>query len=403
MNYVRLRVWHTPANGANNLSETLTLAQRISEAGLKLLLNIHYSDTWADPGRQTKPAAWQGIPFEALKDSVYRYTSDLLEALNNQNTPPAIVQIGNEIICGFLWDDGRVCDAFNTPQQWSQLGQLLNEGIRAVRENTDSTQIMIHIDRGGDNAGSRWFFDNLATVVSDFDIIGLSFYPWWHGTLDDLELNLSDLSPRYGKPIVLVETAYPWTLGWYDQTHNIVGLPEHLLPGYPGTVEGQGAFLADVMDIVRGVPEGRGIGLFYWGAELISAPQLGSVWENVTLFDFPGEVLSSMSVFEPTPTSVDLSHTIPNEIALLQNFPNPFNPETTIRYSLNHAGFVSLAVFNQLGQEVADLVHGWQLAGAHAVTWDGRTRDGIPAAAGVYYAKLVAGEERILRSMVLLR
>ncbi len=137
VNFVRPRTWHTPANGNNNLQETLMLAQRISVAGMGFLLNIHYSDSWADPGQQTKPAAWQGLSFETLKDSVYAYTSDLIVALRDQGTTPQIVQIGNEIICGLLWDDGRVCDGFNTPQQWAQLGELLNEGIRAVRENTD--------------------------------------------------------------------------------------------------------------------------------------------------------------------------------------------------------------------------------------------------------------------------
>jgi arabinogalactan endo-1,4-beta-galactosidase len=406
MNYARLRVWHSPANGENNLSETLALAQQISAAGLKLLLNIHYSDTWADPGSQTKPVAWQGVPFEVLKDSVYEYTADIIGALYAQNTPPAVVQVGNEVICGFLWDEGRVCDSFNTPQQWSQFGQLLNEGIRAVRENTnplDSVRIMIHIDRGGDNAGSQWFFDNLLTVADDFDIIGQSFYPWWHGTLDDLEQNLNDLAPRYGKPIVLVETAYPWTLGWYDNTHNIVGLPEHLLPGYPGTVDGQRDFLIDVMDIVRAVPEGRGLGLFYWGTELISAPQLGSVWENVTLFDFPGEVLSSIEAFRPSSTSVDTDHTVTDLLALSQNFPNPFNPETTIRYSLGRGGKVSLTIFNQLGKEVVSLVNEWQPAGTFAVTWDATDHRGSPVATGVYYARLTLGEGKTLRSMLLLR
>ena len=405
VNFIRLRIWHTPANGTHNLQETLTIARRISDAAMGFLLNIHYSDSWADPGQQTKPAAWQGLPFEVLKDSVYRYTSDVIVALRDQNTLPGMVQIGNEIICGLLWDDGRVCDGFNTPQQWAQLGELLNEGIRAVRENTDpsdSVKIVIHIDRGGDNSGSRWFFDNLAGDVDEFDIIGQSFYPWWHGTPADLEFNFNDLAFRYGKPLILVEAAYPWTLAWYDQTHNIVGKPGQLLAGYPASVDGQTAYLTDIVTIVRNVPVGKGAGFFYWGTELIPAPQLGSVWENVTLFDFQGEVLTSIEAFEPVPSSVQTPDLRGDQFFLHQNFPNPFNPETTIRYSLGRAGDIILDVYSQLGVKVATLVNEWQPAGVHAVRWDGRNQNGIRVSSGVYYFRLVTDPERIQRSMVLL-
>ena len=163
LNYVRLRIWHSPVNGYNNLEKNLLMASRIKSLGFKFLLDLHYSDTWADPGQQTKPDAWNYLTFESLKDSVYQYTSLVITALKNQNTLPDIVQIGNEIICGMIWDDGRVCNEFNTPQQWNQLGELVNEGIRGVMENidpADTIKIMIHIDRGGDNSGSRWFFDN---------------------------------------------------------------------------------------------------------------------------------------------------------------------------------------------------------------------------------------------------
>jgi len=184
-------------------------------------------------------AAWKNLTFQVLKDSVYQYTRRVITALKNQNTLPDMVQIGNEITCGMLWDDGRVCGQYDTPQQWTQLAELLNAGIRGVKESLtagDTVQIMIHIDRGGDNPGSRWFFDHLLAQNVNFDIIGLSYYPWWHGTLSDLEFNTYDLAQRYGKEIVIVETAYPWTLDWYDNTHNIVGDSSQLLGGYPATV-----------------------------------------------------------------------------------------------------------------------------------------------------------------------
>ena len=158
---------------------------------------------------------------------------------------------------------------------------------------------MIHIDRGGDVGGATWFFDRLAAQGVDFDVIGLSYYPWWHGTLDDVDATVDSLARRYGKDIIIVETAYPWTLDWHDDTHNLVGLPEQLLPGYPATVDGQRAFLADLIDIVAAAPGGRGRGLFYWAPECISVQGMGSPWENLALFDFNGDLLPSVSAFEP--------------------------------------------------------------------------------------------------------
>ncbi len=300
-NYARLRIWHSPSGGYNDLAHTLVMARRAKQRNLGLLLDIHYSDTWADPGKQHKPASWAGLSFPALKDSVYEYTRGVVAELKAQDTTPDMVQIGNEIICGMLWDEGRVCGGWDIPGQWEKLGGLVAEGIRGVRDATDpadSVRIVIHVDRGGDMAGSIWFFDRLLAEGIDFDVIGQSFYPWWHGTLGDLEANLDTLAGRYGKDIAIVETAYPWTLGWHDDEHNMVGLPEHLHDGYPATVEGQGLFLSDLMEVVAGVRESRGLGIFYWAPDWISSPGKGSAWENVALFDFEGEVLGSVSAFD---------------------------------------------------------------------------------------------------------
>jgi arabinogalactan endo-1,4-beta-galactosidase len=212
-----------------------------------------------------------------------------------------MVQIGNEITCGMLWNDGRVCERFDTPTQWDRLAELVESAIRGVNDGIgpkDSIKIIIHIDRGADSTGSRWFFDNLRAQGVDFDVIGLSYYPWWHGTLDEVSSNLNALVQRYDKDVMIVETAYPWTLAWFDDTHNIVGLSEHLLPGYPASVDGQRRFLIDLMGIVRTAPNGRGMGVFYWSPEYISAPTLGSPVENVTLFDFAGNLLNSIAAFD---------------------------------------------------------------------------------------------------------
>ena len=295
-NYMRLRIWHSPQDHYCNLERTLTMARRIRDLGLGFLLDFHYSDMWADPGRQTKPAAWTDLPFEELKDSLYHYTRKVIAELTRRGTLPDMVQIGNEIACGMLWDDGRVCAPFDTLGQWANLAALIEVAASGVKDGLgadDSVGIVIHVDCGGDTARSRWFFDHLAEHGVDFDVIGLSYYPWWHGSIDDLSANLSTLAERYDKDIIIVETAYPWTLDWFDNTHNIVGLHEQIHPGYPASVDGQRRFLADLAGVISETPGGRGRGFLYWAPEYISTPALGSSWENVTLFDFRGRWLGS--------------------------------------------------------------------------------------------------------------
>lgn len=401
INFIRLRLWHTPANGYDNLDKTLLMASRIKTLGLKFLLDLHYSDTWADPGQQTKPAAWENLSFQALKDSVYQYTYSVITVFKNQNTLPDMVQIGNEITCGMLWNDGCVCDQFNTPQQWVQLAELIQEGISGVSESLDpgdTVKIMIHIDRGGDNNGSQWFFNHLLAQNVDFDIIGLSYYPWWQGTLSDLEFNTHDLAQRYGKEIILVETAYPWTLDWYDNTQNIVGDPNQLLPGYPATVEGQTGFLSDVIDLVRNIPDNKGSGLFYWAPEWIFVPTLGSPWENVTLFDFTGELLNSISVFDSIPSGIQSQDIISYSFNLFQNYPNPFNSKTIINFSVPNESFLTLKVFDILGNEITTLVNEERPSGSFKVEFDGSD---LPS--GVYFYRMQTGKFTDIKKLILMR
>jgi arabinogalactan endo-1,4-beta-galactosidase len=314
-NYARLRIWHTPPAGYCSLDSTLVMAARIKAKGLGLLLDFHYSDTWADPGRQSKPEAWQGLTFDTLRDSLYRYTRLVIKRLKSRNALPDIVEIGNEITCGMLWDDGRVCGAFDRPEQWARLASLISAGIAGVEAALgpdDLVSTAIHLDRGADIAGVIWFFDNLPLEAVDFDVIALSYYPWWHGTLDRVEATLDSVARRYEKDVIIVETAYPWTLAWCDDTPNIVGREEQLHTAYPATVDGQSAFLRDLIDIVAVVPASRGRGVFYWAPEYISVPGMGSPWENLTLFDFDGNVLPSVDVFDRE-VPVDSGDALPGE------------------------------------------------------------------------------------------
>ncbi|MGH1362947.1 MAG: glycosyl hydrolase 53 family protein [Calditrichia bacterium] len=406
VNAVRLRVWNNPADGYSNLQKTLEIATRVKTAGMQLLLDFHYSDTWADPGNQTKPAVWMGLPFSALSDSVYQYTNHVVGALAAQQTPPDVVQIGNEIICGMLWNEGRVCDGFNTPQQWSQLAQLIGSGGQGVRDALgagDSTKIMIHIDRGGDNGSSRWFFDNLTAQNVEFDIIGQSFYPWWHGDLNDLTSNLTDMVNRYNKEVVVVETAYPWTLNFGDNTGNIVGLNSQLLNGYPASVNGQRWFVRDVMNIVRNLPNNRGTGVFYWEAAWISAPQFGSAWENLAFFDFAGNVQTSIDVFNPPVTGIeDDNPQLPQSLSL-RNYPNPFNPTTQIEFELDSPTQIELRIFNVNGQQIRLLSKGYYSRGLHAFEWNGLDDIERPVASGPYWYVLKTDFTSSVRQMTLTR
>jgi arabinogalactan endo-1,4-beta-galactosidase len=210
-----------------------------------------------------------------------------------------MVQIGNEIRTGMLWPDGRVDGEYDIPVQWDRLVALLDAGRRGVLDaaGDERPTIMIHFDNGAKNEMCRGFFDNLVERGLEFDVIGLSFYPKWHGTLDELNYNLADLSERYGRDVYIVETAYPWTFEWNDEAGNLFGTEADLHEGYPPTVQGQTAFLRAVHAAVRTVPGERGKGIYYWSPEWIAVEGVPSAWENAALFDFSGVMLPSLHAF----------------------------------------------------------------------------------------------------------
>jgi arabinogalactan endo-1,4-beta-galactosidase len=400
-NAIRLRLWVNPSGGYNNLARTLTQAARLKAKGFKFLLDIHYSDSWADPSQQTKPAAWQSVSGNALADSVRQYTSRVMAALKNQNTTPDMVQIGNEITSGMLWNDGCVSGTFNTPSQWTAFAALLKAGIQGVRDATrpvDSVKIIIHIERSGDSAACRYFFDKLAAEAVPFDVIGLSYYPWWHGSLGGLSATLVMLANRYPQNIIVAETGYPWTLSYSDTTNNVVGLASQLLAGYPATVSRQRQFLTDLIATLQAAPLGKVNGLFYWEPDDISLPTLGSSWENVTLFDFGGNTLESILAFESAQTSVKREGNHPYRYVLSQNYPNPFNPTTTIRFEIAATSYVSLHVYDVLGRDVATLVNEKKSAGRYHAVFDGSK-----LASGIYFYRLTAGSTSEVRKMVLVK
>jgi arabinogalactan endo-1,4-beta-galactosidase len=276
-NWVRLRLFHTPKELPNNLEYTIALAKAAREQGFKFLLNYHYSDTWADPGKQYIPAAWKDMSHEELVRAVFEYTRDTIAAFQAAGVMPDMVQIGNEVINGMLWPDGKL------PGHWDRFADLVKAGMRGVeagRGNGPRARIMIHIDRGGDLPGTRAFFDRLHSYHVEYDVIGQSYYPWWHGTLLDLRENLAFMSSEYKKPIILVEVAYCWRRAEYRRR-----------PGpFPESPEGQRAFLDEVNRLVLATPGGSGV--FWW------EPAVTGPLRSRGFFDEDGNALPVIQVFD---------------------------------------------------------------------------------------------------------
>jgi arabinogalactan endo-1,4-beta-galactosidase len=291
LNCVRLRLFTSsaaqaasdPYNYGNNLAYNLPLALRVKNAGLLFSLDFHYSDTWADPGHQATPSAWAGLTFAQLVPQMRSYNSNTIAAFAAEGAMPDYVQIGNEITAGMLWPLGQV-PGTNAAVQWSQLGQLMNAAIQGIRDAAGASmpRIIIHIDRGGDWATTEWFFDNLKAQGVAFDIIGESYYPFYHGPLTNLNICLSNAAVRYGKPVIVAETAFPWNNTYW--TTNIFGF-------VPST-NGQVSYIAALAQIVKGVTNQLGAGVFYWGAEYQAADGVNEAGFNTaSFFDAGGNVL----------------------------------------------------------------------------------------------------------------
>lgn len=313
VNWVRLRIWNNPkaqgvevGGGNNDEAKTLELAARAKAMGFKVLLDFHYSDFWADPGKQNKPAAWAKDSGIKLQQDVYDFTSKVIQDMKKQGTMPDMVQIGNELNNGMLWPDGQISGT-NTGGYPGFAG-LLKQGIKAVRDNDSdkNTKIMIHLADGGDNALYRRVFDELINKqqVTDFDVIGLSYYPYWHGTLDKLKTNMNDISQRYNKDVAVAETAYGFIFEEGDKEKNIFGPSEEAIGGYKAGVQGQATAVRNIMEAVQEVPNGKGLGIFYWEPDWIPVEGAawktgeGDGWENQAMFDYKGNALPSLDVFK---------------------------------------------------------------------------------------------------------
>ena len=292
-NLFRLRLFVNPSGAeveVNDLEYTVRMASRVAASGAGLLLDLHYSDTWADPGHQLTPAAWAALGLDSLEAEVERYTADVMARLRQVGVVPEIVQVGNEVDDGMLWPLGRISTAPDTVIGWQQFTRLLKAGIRGVRGGLlpgDSVRVLLHYSQGGSTGGTRWFFDHIEAYGVPYDLIGLSYYPWWHGSLAGLQANLSATAGRYGRDIMVVETAYPWRIGGWEGM-----APNRAAMTWPTTRTGQAKFLKDVVRAVAATQGGRGIGVLWWYPEAIEVPGL-LVWGggSLALYDAGGNLL----------------------------------------------------------------------------------------------------------------
>jgi arabinogalactan endo-1,4-beta-galactosidase len=298
-NTFRLRLFVNP-NGeevqVNDLEYTVRLATRVKAAGAKFLLDLHYSDTWADPAHQVTPAAWSGLDLAALEQQIEAWSAQVMTQLKAAGALPDIVQVGNEIDAGMLWPIGRVGGAYDTPSQWNQLARLLKAAIRGLKSplgQGETVRIMLQYSLGGNEAGTQWFFDHVNQYAVPYDLIGLSFYPWWHGTMGSLRANLQAVAGRYGREIVVVETSYPWRAGGWEGMVTSQGAMT-----WPVSASGQAQFLRDLLETVATVRDTAGAGVIWWYPEAILVPGL-FVWGggSLALFDAGGGVLPAASAF----------------------------------------------------------------------------------------------------------
>ena len=335
INYIRLRVWNDPydengngyGGGNNDLPTAIELGKRATENGMKVMIDFHYSDFWADPKRQHVPKAWDGMSLEEKSKALYDFTKDSLNQLLEAGVDVGMVQIGNEINYGMSGE-----------HQFEKVVELLKSGSQAARDVSDDfgkdIQVVVHYTRIQDKADVLTLVERLIKNELDFDMIGMSYYPFWDGGFDNMSRVLELINEKYGKKAFIAETSYCYTTEDGDGSGNSIS-GKDLVKGYPASVEGQATMLRD---ICKNVNEVGGLGIFYWeGAWIPVGPanadnspiweQYGSgwassfasdydpedaglyyggcSWENQALFDFTGHPLESLKVFKYMRTGAD--------------------------------------------------------------------------------------------------
>ncbi len=278
INYIRVRIWNDPfdehgngyGGGNCDLDNAVEIGKRATQYGMKLLVNFHYSDFWADPSKQTVPKAWRGMSIDEKTEALYQYTKDCLTTLVNAGVDVGMVQIGNEtngVMCG---------ESSSSTDGWKNITQLMSAGSRAVREVCPNALVAVHFSNPEIAESYAVYGKNLDYYGVDYDVFASSYYPFWHGTLDNLAAVLSDITETYGKKIMIAETSYAFTPDDSDFFSNTLGA-DNAADGYPFTPQGQADLVRDVVDTVVNKTT-NAIGVFYWEGTWISSG--GNTWEE---------------------------------------------------------------------------------------------------------------------------
>ena len=258
----RIRVFVAPSYRNGRLSDALLLAERAKKAGLEVCIDLHYSDDWADPGKQITPAGWSTTSVSLLATQVANYTASTLNEFKKRGINVDYVQLGNEISNGFLWPLGRIDSA--NPTQWQNFKQLYIAATAALRQTLPTAKNVLHLDCGGsDDARTRWWlYQTQIYRFGDYDMVGVSYYPQWSGDLTKLTKALEVISWEFDKKVVIAETSYPYTSQSFG--NDVYNTKQSQLKGYPLTTSGQSAYLKKLKTIVKALPNNNGVGIWWW-------------------------------------------------------------------------------------------------------------------------------------------
>jgi arabinogalactan endo-1,4-beta-galactosidase len=285
-NFFRVRLFVNPNKQKSviqDLDYVIKIAKILKKSKVKFLLDIHYSDTWADPGQQTIPAQWRHLSFDKLVKKVRGYTVKVMTRLKEENCFPHMVQVGNEITHGMLWPHGKI---HAKEGGWKNFTELLKAGISGVRTVSEEIKVMVHMAPANTVKGTRHFFDSLKEYGVEYDLIGLSYYPWWHGNMDNLKEHIHASSVAQKKPFIIVECAYV-----YSQKD--FGKSKFKQWKWGFTPEGQKQFVVELIDLIR--ETSLGVGIVWWYPESVKVKGLNS-WNGgkSALFDIEGKALPAL-------------------------------------------------------------------------------------------------------------
>ena len=367
INALRFRVWVNPTNGYNGLADVVRKSIIADSMGFKIMLDFHFSDTWADPSHQTKPAAWANHSFNQLLSDIYDHVFGVLDTLKSLGITPNWVQIGNETNNGMLWPDGMASSHMNN------FAEMIDTGYAAVKHIDNSIQVIVHLSNGHDDAMYRWMFDGLKNNGARWDIIGMSVYPYWANLSwqvdDSLALiTMQDMISRYNTKVMVCEAGYS-----YDQP---VEANHYLL------------------DLIAKTKSVGGLGVFYWEPECYNwqGYNMGA-WDPVTK-----EPTAAMDAFLGiNVTSVSRENNLPSNYEL-KIYPNPFNPNTTIEYTIPVSSYTTVIIYDTLGREIIKLVDDYKQAGTYKINWSP-----VNLASGTYFCRINSADFIETKKMILLK